>query len=76
MTGIESDDRTVGNAKIWRTAYALVAQHGKDAPTRAARCADALKDAGDTDGFRMWVRVMEVTEELLRKERAPGETVH
>ncbi len=71
-----TETRLLGNSEIWRAARALIIQHGQDAPTRAARLADEMKSAGDTDGFRAWIRVMQAASEMLRKEREPGELVH
>jgi hypothetical protein len=71
-----TDLRYYGSADIWRTAHALVTTHGREAPTRAARCADERKSAGDMDGFRAWIRVMEASENLLRSTPSPDETIH
>jgi hypothetical protein len=71
-----TETRLLGNSEIWRAARALIIQHGQEAPTRAARLADEMKNAGDTDGFRAWIRVMQAASEMLRKEREPGELVH
>ena len=71
-----TETRLVGSSEIWRAARALILQHGQEAPTRAARLADEMKNAGDTDGFRAWIRVMQAASEMLRKEREPGELVH
>jgi hypothetical protein len=71
-----TESRLLGNSDIWRAARALILQHGQDAPTRAARLADEMKNAGDNDGFRAWIRVMQAATEMLRKEREPGELVH
>ncbi len=35
---------------IWRSAQALIKQHGQDAPVHAAMRADALLDKGDLSG--------------------------
>jgi hypothetical protein len=76
MRAAMTETRLVGNSEIWRAARALILQHGQEAPTRAARLADEMKTAGDTDGFRAWIRVMQAATEMLRKEREPGELVH
>lgn len=71
-----NDLHYLADSQTWRAARALVIQHGQEAPTRAARLADEMKSAGDSDGFRAWIRVMQAATELLRNEREPGESVH
>ena len=39
---------------IYRSARALVQQHGPDAPIPAAMRADELLEAGDLDGYTVW----------------------
>jgi len=38
--------------------------HGEDAVIEAALRADAMLDAGDLDGQRVWLRVIEAIKEL------------
>ena len=42
---------------IYRTATALIREHGQDAPIHAAMRADALLAAGDVDGYAVWGKV-------------------
>ncbi len=60
---------------IYRSAQALVKQHGADAPIHAAMKADAMLEAGDLDGYAAWWRIVKAVEELLSKERPAGVTV-
>ena len=55
---------------IYRSAQALVKQHGKDAPVHAAMRADAMLEKGDLDGHAVWKRILRAVEEL--QETAPG----
>ncbi len=58
---------------IYRTANALIKQHGEQrAELYAAMRADELLEAGDMDGRRVWLRVLEAVQELTGKE-PPGE---
>ncbi len=57
---------------IYRTANALIKQHGDRAELYAAMRADELLEAGDMDGRRVWLRVLEAVQELTSKE-PPGE---
>lgn len=66
----------IATPEIWRQARSLIVQYGADAPTRAARQADAHKDAGDKRGFRNWLWVMQAATELLRDAPRPGDAVH
>lgn len=43
---------------IWRSAKALIDQHGADTAIHAAMRADKLLDAGDLDGAATWRRVI------------------
>ncbi len=53
---------------IFRSAQALVKQHGADAPIQAAMCADELLEAGDLDGCAVWKRVVKEVEQFQREE--------
>ncbi len=57
---------------IYRSAKALIDQHGEfEAELHAAQRADELLEAGDMDGCRVWLRVLEAVQELTIKE-PPG----
>jgi len=58
---------------IYRSAKLLIDQHGPDTALEAARRADELRDKGDLDGQRAWMRIREAVLELL--EPGDGETV-
>ena len=60
---------------IYRSAQALVKQHGQNAPIHAAMRADAMLEKGDLDGYAVWKRIVRAVEELLSKERPAGVTV-
>ena len=61
---------------IYRSAQALVKQHGEDAPIHAAMRADAMLDKGDLDGYAVWRRILRAAEELQRTKPGPGVRVH
>jgi hypothetical protein len=58
---------------IWRTACALVAEHGPDARFAARVRADALLAQYDVDGHLVWKRIAKAIGELQRTERDAGE---
>ncbi len=60
---------------IFRSAQALMKQHGTDASIQAAMRADAMLDKGDLDGYAVWKRILQAVGELLSKERPDGATV-
>ncbi len=60
---------------IYRSAQALIKQHGQDAPIHAAMRADALLEKGDLDGYAVWKRIVKAVGELLSKERPDEATV-
>ncbi len=59
----------IPNLDIYRSAQALVKQHGPDAPIHAAMRADAMLEKGDLDGYAAWKRILRAVEELQRVER-------
>ena len=61
---------------IYRTANALIKQHGEDARLHAAMRADKLMDAGDMDGRRVWFRVLEAVQELAKPKPDEADAVH
>ncbi len=61
---------------IYRSAQALIKQHGPDAPIHAAMNADAMLDKGDLDGYAAWRRILRAVEDLQGSEPKPGEAVH
>ena len=66
------------NLDIYRTANLLLKQYGKDgAGMHAAMRADDLLEAGDIDGERLWIRILEAVRELTDAEPPDeGEAVH
>ncbi len=50
---------------IYRSANALIKQHGDDAKTHAAQMADKMLDKGDLDGQAVWLRIILAIDELL-----------
>lgn len=63
----------IPNLDIYRTANVLVKQHGQDAPIHAARRADALLEAGDSEGCAVFKRVLQAVEEMQRAGPGPGQ---
>ncbi len=61
---------------IYRSAQALVKQHGEDAPIEAAMRADAMLEKGDLDGYAVWKRIVRAVEELQRVELIAGDQTH
>ncbi len=55
--------------QIRRPNHATRRLDGKDAPALAAIRADELLSAGDLDGYAVYKRVMNATEELLARVR-------
>lgn len=58
---------------IWRAAHLLVKRHGADAEIVAAQRADELLTQGDTDGQRIWKRILAAIGELQRTKPFAGE---
>ena len=56
---------------IWRSAQAMVTQHGDDAKIQAGFRSDACLEKGDLDGAAVWRRVIQVIGEL--QNTTPGD---
>ncbi len=50
--------------EIYGIANTFIRKHGEDAVIEAAMRADALLGAGDLDGQRVWLRVIEAIKEM------------
>ena len=62
---------------IYRSAKALIDQHGEfEAELHAAQRADELLEAGDMEGRRVWLRVLEAAQELAKPKPDEGDAVH
>lgn len=61
---------------VWRTASALITEHGKDAGFVAALRADAQLAQYDVDGHLAWKRIRKAVREILRDRPAEGERIH
>jgi hypothetical protein len=61
---------------IWRSAHALIKQHGADAPIYAAMKADKFLAAGDLDGSAVWKRIVQAINELMQEAPPKGTAVH
>jgi len=63
----------VEDADILRAAKLLIDQHGLNAPMLAVRWADEMLAAGDVEGRALWLLILAVVEELIRREPRQGE---
>ena len=61
---------------VYRSAHALIQQHGEAAAIEAAMKADAMLDEGDLDGAAVWRQIVAAINELQREELKPGERRH
>jgi hypothetical protein len=55
--------------EVWRTASALVAEHGREARFVARLRADALLAEYDVDGHLLWKRIATAVREFQRDKR-------
>jgi len=68
-------DRVITDLDIYRSAKALIDQHGEfEAELHAAQRADELLEAGDMDGRRVWLRVLDAVRDITSRE--PSGAVH
>ena len=61
---------------VYRSAHALIQQHGEAAAIEAAMKADAMLDKGDLDGYAAWRRILRAVEDLQGTDPALGARVH
>ena len=62
-----------GKIDVWRTASALVIEHGADACFAASLRAEALLAQYDVDGHLLWKRITKAVKELQRDKLSAGE---
>ena len=66
----------VSDIDIYRTAAALIKQHGDEAPIHAAMKSDAMLARGDLDGRSVWLRIVDAIRDMQREIPRPGEHRH
>jgi hypothetical protein len=62
--------------EIYGIASVYLRERGEDAVIHAAMRADALLDAGDMDGQRVWLRVIDAIKVLSRMEKLAAAKIH
>ena len=66
----------ISDLDINHYARALVDHHRENAAIVATSRADARLEAGDPDGYAVWMEILRAIEELYRTKPWPGEAVH
>ena len=66
----------VDDIDIFRSATALIKQHGDDAQLLAIKRATKMLDAGDVDGYAVWKRILRAIEDMKQETPRPGERQH
>ena len=74
--GLAEGEAMTSNLDIYRSAHALIQQHGDAAAIEAAMKADAMLDEGDLDGAAVWRQIVAAINELQRGKLKPGERPH
>ena len=64
------------NLDIYRCAKLLIDRHGEGAARHAAMRADALLEAGDMEGGRVWLNIVDAIKELQRTRPRGDEPTH
>ena len=67
---------TVDDIDVFRSAAALIKQHGDDAQLVAIKRATKMLDAGDVDGYAVWKRIVDAIKDTQRETLNPGERWH
>ena len=62
--------------EIFKTANLLIDTYGEMAPNGAKIKADHLKDKGDAQGQKIWLRIARAAESLLDEKRPDNAIVH
>ncbi len=65
----------ITDIEICRAANQLVKRYGEDTEFEAAMRVDAMLEAGDLEGQRVWQRILKAVDELQRDKPAQGERV-
>jgi triphosphoribosyl-dephospho-CoA synthetase len=61
---------------IWRSANVMIKRYGETAALEASMRADELMESGDMEGARVWMRIIEAIEKLVKETPEEGERVH
>ena len=64
---------TMDRIDIYQSTPLLIQKHGEDAVIEAVIKADAMLDAGDLDGQRVWKAIGRAIDELQREDMKEGE---
>ena len=57
---------------IYRSAWALIREHGADTPIHAAMMADRMLERGDMEGRTVWLRILRAIDTLLSDKATAG----
>lgn len=76
MAGQMAKAQGKSKVDIWRTASALVTEHGLDAGFVAGLRADALLAQYNVDGHLLWKRIKKAVRELQRDKPIAGEWIN
>ena len=68
-----SANRGTADLDIYRSAHALINQHGDNASFEAAQRADQMLAVGDMPGKSTWLRILKAIDEL-QSETVPAGT--
>ena len=52
---------------IYRAASVIIEQYGKDAQIHSTKCASAMLDKGDLDGYAVWRRALRAVREARKR---------
>ena len=50
--------------EIQRAAQSMLDKHGSHAATHIAKRADSMREAGDLDGCRLWLKILDALNKL------------
>ncbi len=67
---------TVDDIDVFRSAAALIKQHGDDAQLIAIKRTTKMLDAGDVGGYAVWKRIVDAIKDMQRETPCPGERRH
>ncbi len=68
--------RVTAEIDIYRSAGAMIAQHGEEALLEAGMRADTLLEKGDLVGYRAWLRILTAIRELQKATPAESDALH
>ena len=74
--GTRARNDVVTDRDVWLTAKFVIEEHGREAPTVAARCAEDFSASGNVVAEHAWTRIVKAISEWQRALPSDGELIN